>query len=63
MVPVDPGGTVGAVQAIGAEFGQVHVTPPAFTTATDTKVVFAGVASLSLPEAHALGPLFVMTCV
>ena len=42
IVPVEPGGTLGLVQAIGEAFGQVHVPPPAVTTATDTNVVFAG---------------------
>ena len=63
MVPVEPGGTLGFVQAMGDAFGQVHVPPPAVTTATDTKVVFAGNASLKVAVLQLLGPKLVMTCV
>src|SRR5271157_860743 len=63
IVPVEPGGTVGLVHATGAEGGHVHVTPPLFTTATDTNAVFPGVASLNVPVLQLLGPELVTTCV
>src|SRR5450432_4312508 len=63
MVPVEPGGTLGFVQAIGEAFGQVHVPPPVVTTPTETNVVFAGRASLNVPALQLLGPELVMTCV
>ena len=61
IVPVEPGGTLGLVQATGEALGQVHVPPPAFTTATDTNVVFAGNASLNFPVLQMLGPLLLTT--
>jgi hypothetical protein len=57
IVPVDPGGTLGFVQDTGAEFGHVQVPPPVVTAATDTNVVFAGVASENVPVLQLLGPL------
>lgn len=63
MVAVEPGGTVGAVHETGPVFGQVQVTPPALTTATDTKVVLFGLASLKVELLQLLGPLLVMVCV
>ncbi len=56
IVPVEPGGTLGLVQLTGAVFGQVHVPPPVVTTATDTNVVFAGVASVNVAVLQLLGP-------
>ena len=56
IVAVEPGGTLGFVQLTGAEFGQVQVPPPVVTTATDTKVVFAGVASVKAAVLQLLGP-------
>jgi hypothetical protein len=56
IVPVEPGGTLGLVQLIGAEFGQVHVPPPVVTTATDTNVVFVGVGSVKVAVLQLLGP-------
>jgi hypothetical protein len=61
IVPVEPGGTLGLVQAMGEAFGQVHVPPPAVTTAADTNVVFAGSASLNVAVLQLLGPELVMT--
>src|ERR1051326_7051780 len=58
MVAVDPGGTLGLVQAIGEAFGQVHVPPPVVTTATETNVVLPGRASLNVPALQLLGPVF-----
>jgi hypothetical protein len=63
IVPVEPGGTLGLVQAMGEAGGQVHVPPPAVTTATDTNVVFAGNASLNVAVLQLLGPVLVITCV
>jgi hypothetical protein len=63
IVPVEPGGTLALVQATGEAFGQLQVAPPAFTTAAETNVVFAGRASLNVPVLQLLGPLLVMTCV
>ena len=63
IVAVEPGATVVLVQATGEEFGQVHVPPPEFTTATETNVVFAGNASLNVPVPQLLGPELVTTCV
>jgi hypothetical protein len=63
MVPVEPGGTLGLVQAMGEAFGQVHVPPPVVTTATETNVVFTGNNSLNVPVLQLLGPEFVITCV
>ena len=51
------------LQEMGAEFGQVHVPPPVVTTATETKLVLAGVSSLNVAVLQLLGPAFVMTCV
>jgi hypothetical protein len=63
IVPVEPGGTLELVHATGAEFGHVHVPPPAFTTATDTNVVLVGVGSLNVAVLQLLGPELVTTCV
>jgi len=63
IVAVEPGGTLGFVQAIGEAFGQVHVPPPVVTTATETNVVFTGNASLNVPALQLLGPALVMTWV
>ena len=62
-MPVESGGTLGFVQDIGAVFGHVHVPPPAVTTATETKVVFVGVGSVTVAVLQLLGPLLVTTCV
>jgi hypothetical protein len=62
-VPVEPGGTLGLVQATGEAFGHVQVPPPAFTTVADTNVVFDGKSSLNVAVLQLLGPLLVMTCV
>jgi hypothetical protein len=59
----EPGGTVEALQATGAVFGQLQAAPPEFTTPTDTNVVLAGVASLKVPVEQLLGPVLVITCV
>src|SRR5579872_2286258 len=59
IVPVEPGGTLGLVQATGDAFGQVHVPPPAVTTATETNVKFAGSGSLKVAVLQLLGPLLV----
>jgi hypothetical protein len=56
IVPVEPGGTLGFVQEIGAEFGHVQVPPPEVTTATETNVVFAGVASVNVAVLQLAGP-------
>jgi uncharacterized membrane protein len=48
---------------MGAKLGQVHVPPPVVVTATETKVVLAGVASLKVAVVQLLGPLLVMVCV
>lgn len=56
IVAVEPGGTLGFVQEIGAEFGHVHVPPPDVTTPTDTNAVFAGVASERAAVLQLLGP-------
>ena len=63
MVAVEPGVTLGFVQDTGAELGQVHVPPPGVVTTTETKVVFAGVASVNLPALQLAGPLLVIVCV
>ena len=63
IVPVEPGSTLGLVHATGAEFGQVQVPPPLFTTAAETNVVLAGVASLNVAVLQLLGPELVTTCV
>ena len=63
MVPVEPGGTLGLVQATGEALGQVHVPPPVVTTATETKVVLLGNGSLNVPVLQLLGPELVMTWV
>lgn len=63
MVAVDPGGTLGFVQDTGARLGQVQVPPPVVTTATETNVVFAGVASVTVDDPQFDGPLFVIVCV
>src|SRR5579863_6146817 len=62
-VPVEPGGTLGLVHETGALLGQVQVPPPVVTTPTDTKLVFAGVGSVSVAVVQLLGPLLVTTCV
>lgn len=56
IVAMEPGGTLGFVQATGPALGQVHVPPPVVTTDTDTNVVFAGVASLNAAVPQLLGP-------
>ena len=43
--------------------GQVQVPPPEVTTATETKIVFAGVGSVKVAVLQLLGPLFVTTWV
>ncbi len=58
IVAVEPGGALGFVQLIGAALGQVQVPPPVVTTATDTKVVFAGVSSVNEAVLQLLGPPF-----
>ena len=63
MVPMDPGGTLGFVQETGAMLGQVQVPPPEVTTATETKVVLAGVASVNVALLQLEGPLLVTVCV
>jgi hypothetical protein len=63
IVPVDPGGALGFGHDTGAIFGHVHVPPPAVTTATETKVVFAGVASVTIALLQLLGPLLLTTWV
>jgi hypothetical protein len=60
---VEPGGTLGFVQEIGAALGQVQVPPPVVVTAADTNVVFAGVGSVKVAVAQLLGPLLVIVCV
>ena len=56
MVAVEPGGTLGFVQATGPALGQVHVPPPLVTTESDTHVVFTGVAWLNVAVLQLLGP-------
>jgi hypothetical protein len=56
IVTVDPGGTLGFVQATGPTFGQVHVPPPVVTAATEVKVVALGLASLNFAVVQLLGP-------
>ena len=63
IVPVEPGSTLGLVHDTGPAGAQVHVPPPVVTAQTETKVVLAGVASVSVPAEHVLGPLLVTTCV
>jgi hypothetical protein len=63
IVAVEPGATVVLLHATGAEFGQLHVPPPVLATATETNVVFAGVASEKVPVLQLLGPELVMVCV
>src|ERR1022692_3399893 len=63
MVAVEPGGTLGLVQATGATLGQVQVPPPAVTADTDTKLVFAGVASPNVAVLQLLGPWLNTVCV
>ena len=60
---VAPGATVALLQATGEALGQVQVPPPLFTTASETKVVFAGKASLNVAVLQLLGPELVITCV
>ncbi len=60
---MEPGGTLGLVQATGEEFGQVQVPPPEVATATDTNVVFKGKGSLKVAVLQLLGPELVITCV
>jgi len=62
-VAEEPGGTLDALHAIGAVFGQDHDAPPELATATETKAELLGVASVSVPVLQLLGPGFVMTCV
>jgi hypothetical protein len=59
-VLVEPGATLGFVQLIDPTVVQVH---PAGTGLNETKVVFAGIASVNVAEAQLLGPLFVTTWV
>jgi hypothetical protein len=63
MVATDPGGTLGLLQATGAEFGQVQLPPPVVTAATETNVVFKGVGSVKVAVLQLLGPPLVMVCV
>ena len=63
IVPVEPGGTLGLVQEIGAALGQVHVPPPVVDAVTETNVVLAGVGSLNVAVLQLLGPLLVMVWV
>ena len=63
MVPVEPGGTLAAVQLTGEEFGHVQATPPEFTTATEKKVALAGSGSEKVAVLQLLGPVLVITCV
>ena len=60
IVAVEPGATLGFVHETGAMLGQVQVPPPVVTTATETKVVFAGVASVTVEAPQFEGPLLVM---
>ena len=57
IVAVEPTTTLGFVQETGAEFGQVQVPPPVVTAATETNVVFAGVASVNVPVLPVRGAL------
>jgi hypothetical protein len=59
----EPGGTLDALHATGAVFGQDHDAPPEFTTATEIRVELLGVGSVSVPALQLLGPKFVMTWV
>lgn len=63
MVAVEPATTLEFEQEMGAKFGQSHVPPPVVVTATETNVVFAGVASEKVPLLQLAGPWFVMVCV
>jgi hypothetical protein len=54
-----PGAMVDSVQLIEPVVVQVH---PA-GVGMETNVVFAGIASVNVPPAQLLGPLFVITCV
>jgi len=63
IVTVDPGGTLGFVQATGPVLGQVHVPLPVVTAPTEEKVVLAGVASLNVAVEQLLGPWLVTVCV
>lgn len=58
-VATEPGAMLGLVQPAVKEM-QVH---PEGIEASETKVVFAGIASLRVTLLQALGPLFVTTCV
>jgi len=59
----EPGGTLDALHATGAVFGQDHDAPPELATATEINVELLGVVSLSVPALQLLGPRFLMTCV
>ena len=63
IVTVEPGTTVGLVQATGAAFGHVQVPPPVVTATTETNVVLAGVGSEKVAALQLLGPEFVTVCV
>jgi hypothetical protein len=63
IIAVEPGATVGSVQETGPALGQAQVPPPVFTTATETNVVFAGVASVNVPVLQLLGPPLLTVCV
>lgn len=63
IVAIDPGGTLGLVQATGAELGQAQVPPPVVTAATETNAVFEGVGSVNVAVLQLLGPPLVMVCV
>ena len=58
MVAGAPGARLGLVQ-ISVASVQVHPTGPV----SDTEVVFAGSALVSVTDVAALGPLLVTTCV
>ena len=59
-VLAEPGATLGLVQLIDPAVVQVH---PAGTGVSDTKVVFAGNASVNVALVQLLGPPLVTTCV
>jgi hypothetical protein len=63
IVPTEPGVTLALVQETGPVFGQVQVPPPVVTAATETNVVFAGVASVSVAVLQLAGPWFVIVWV
>ena len=63
IVPVEPGGTLVAVQLTGEELGHVQVTPPVFATTTETKVALVGSGSEKVAVLQLLGPVLVIVCV